>query len=163
MNLNHGSRTAEKPEGNGTLKRENDGNEILSQVLRLIKVLAESNNRWSIENPHSSFLFRQVGIVQLIENDDVHEAVFDQCEYGLTFPDCLRGERCKKRTRVIGNFPEIRTLNLDCSGTHAHVHALGGVSTEHGWKRRSKLAGSYPADLCKAWARALKQSLENEC
>lgn len=88
----------------------------------------------------------------------MHSVSFDQCAYGLR----LMGEQnrygpCKKHTRFVGNFKQIVELERKCSCKQTHVHAVGGVRTRHGWKRRSELAGHYPAALAKQYSLIVSQ------
>ena len=159
VNLNGGSRTAAMPEGNGSLPREVKGNMILNRVLGLVKIINSAGSKWSIENPHSSFLFKQAKVRELLGQRLVFEVVLDQCEYGLTFPDCHEHQRCKKTTRIIGNIQNLYLLDLKCKGDHQHVHAIGSVMTPHGSQKRSRLAGAYPLRLCRAWAAALASEI----
>ena len=155
VNLNGGSRTATMPEGNGSLQREVTGNKILARVLSLVKIISDAGSRWSIEKPHPSLLLKQAKVRELLDQRSVSEVVLDQCEYGLTFPDCHDGQQCKKTTRIIGNIQNLYLLDLKCKGEHQHVHAIGSVMTQHGSQKRSRLAGAYPPKLCRAWAKAL--------
>ena len=127
----------------------------MDRVLGLVKIVTDAGSKWSIENPHSSFLFKQAKVKELLGQRLVSEVVLDQCEYGLTFPDCHEGQRCKKTTRIIGNIQNLYLLDLKCKGDHQHVHAIGSVMTPHGSQKRSRLAGAYPPELCRAWAKAL--------
>ena len=81
----------------------------------------------------------------------------DQCSYGLK----LRGENgvlgpCKKPTFFAGSLDGLEQLERRCSCVVKHVHAVGGVKTNRGWKRRSELAGHYPIKLCLAYAKLLE-------
>jgi len=134
------------------LPREILGNELLARSIRIIETLEEAGNYWSIENPQSSYLFRQVSVERLKEQASCHEAVFDQCMYGLKVPGCGVDVFCRKSTRVISNLSHLVGLVKRCSRNHAHEQALGSVWTHHGWQRRTKLAGRYPVQLCRMWA-----------
>ena len=55
--LNGGTRTREKPLGNGSLLREKIGNTQMKQMFRLIDVFDELSIPWTVENPESPALF----------------------------------------------------------------------------------------------------------
>ena len=84
----------------------------------------------------------------------------DQCAYGLKLPDQggVYGP-CKKHTRFAGNMIGLNQLARRCSCDTNHVHAVGGVRTQDGWKKRSELAGHYPAALCKKYASIVSQHI----
>jgi len=155
---NGGTRRRHCPAGLGTLQREIEGNEILRRTMQLIRVLEDNNNHWSLENPHSSYVWWMPDMRNHLQSKHMHSVSFDQCAYGLR----LMGEQnrygpCKKHTRFVGNFKQIVELERKCSCKQTHVHAVGGVRTRHGWKRRSELAGHYPAALAKQYSLIVSQ------
>ena len=80
---------------------------------------------------------------------------FDQCAYKLQFPDSLPHQFVLKRTVIMTNMAELRTLEARCPGksaAHEHVHAQGTVRWKGRTHRRSALAGHYPQELCDRWA-----------
>lgn len=150
---NGGTRRKHKPEGDGSLEREIVGNEILRRTLVLIDILEKSGNKWSLENPDSSYAWWMPGLLEKANNPHVETAVLDQCAYGLRLmgTDNKYGP-CKKHTRFIGNIQGLSSLAKTCKCRQPHVHAVGGVRTKAGWKRRSELAGHYPAALAYAYS-----------
>jgi len=152
VNMNAGTRSSDLPEGNGSLAREILGNELLSRGLRIIRALEDAGNYWSVENPQSSYLFKQAAVERLRAEDTCIEAVFDQCMYGLKFPDSSKDVFCRKATRVISNISHLGGLVRRCDRNHLHEHAIGSVWTHSGWQKRTKLAGRYPVPLCQKWA-----------
>ena len=151
---NKGTRRKGCPQGNNTLDREIVGNEILRRTCVLIGILEKHGNHWTLENPASSYAWLMPGLSALVSNPRVNEAVFHQCAYGLKLPD-KNGKLgpCKKHTRVVGNLASLGSLNRSCKCQQPHVHAVGGIRTRQGWKRRSEIAGHYPPELCKSYAR----------
>ena len=153
--LNHGTRSRERPWGDGSLGREEVGNKIIRFVLKLVRVLEYGGNSWSIENPHSSYLFRLPPVRRIIERTSTTSVVLDQCMYGLAFPDRKKDERCKKQTRIISNLALLSSLARKCDLRHRHVHAFDGVKIDGHWVKRSALAARYPSRLCDAWSKAV--------
>ena len=150
---NKGTRRKHCPEGLGILLRETVGNEILRRTLVLIDILEKNGNFWTVENPSSSYLWCMPRVVKKIQQEGNSLVSLDQCCYGLKLRDS-EGELgpCKKPTKFLGNLPGLHELKRSCSCAGLHVHAVGGVKTKQGWKRRSELAGHYPLKLCTAYA-----------
>lgn len=74
-----------------------------------------------------------------------HEVHLHQCSYGLMLRDSQgRYGPCKKPTRIIGNLHTLKDLAQSCTCKKQHVHAVGGVRTPSGWRRRSDLGGITP-------------------
>lgn len=93
-----------------------------------------------------------------LELDDCFSVTFDQCRYGLKLrDDDGKLAPCKKATCIVGNVDSLSSLHRKCLCTCSHVHAVGGVRTPQGWKRRSELAGHYPIQLCDAYAQAMSE------
>ena len=67
-------------------------------------------------------------------------------------------ELAKKPTRFAGTMPFLNSLGSKCTGEHSHVAVLGGVKVNNKWVRRSQIAGSYPLQLCQAYAKAFERS-----
>jgi hypothetical protein len=150
--LNKGTRTKTKPEGNGALRREIIGNEILHRTVYLCKLLKESGSFFTIENPKSSYAWDMAAMRDLLDSDNCSKVDLDQCEYGLYIPDEL-GELglAKKSTCFGGNLPGLSHMSRKCQKLHKHVQVIGSVRTAKGWEKRSTLAGAYPVDLCKRY------------
>ena len=150
--LNKGTRTKTKPEGNGALRREIIGNEILHRTVYLCKLLKENGSFFTIENPKSSYAWDMAAMRDLLDSDNCSKVDLDQCEYGLYIPDEL-GELglAKKSTCFGGNLPGLSHMSRKCQKLHKHVQVIGSVRTAKGWEKRSTLAGAYPVDLCKRY------------
>ena len=159
---NGGTRRKSNPKGNGSLPREKLGNEILRRAMILISILEESGNFWTIENPQSSYLWDMKAVQKCIKKFSNCLVKLDQCVYGLSLigTDGVVGP-CKKPTRFLGNFMELSQLTASCRCQTSHVHAVGGVHTKSGWKKRSELAGHYPLKLCNAYAKIVSQLCNN--
>ena len=150
--MNNGTRTAQCPEGDGTLDREIKGNKIAERTFILCRILYEHNNFFTIENPRTSHAWNLKSLVKLFSDTKCTRVDFDQCEYGLKIPDDSGVDGlARKSTSVVGTLPNLTCLCRKCSGSHSHVQVIGGVKTKGGWKRRSTLAGAYPLQLCNAY------------
>lgn len=160
---NGGTRRKTNPQGNGTLPREVLGNLILERTLILIQILEKHGNWWTLENPRSSYVWLMPGLADKLNHPKYFEAVMHQCAYGLRLKDSEgRYGPCKKHTRFLGNLPGLADLSRTCSCQTAHVHAVGGVKTRTGWRRRSELAGHYPLTLCQAYAQIAIEAREQQ-
>ena len=158
---NGGTRRKTCPQGTGVLRREEIGNRILERTLILISILEKHGNYWTLENPRSSYLWDMPGVWDRIQDSKYCVAIMDQCSYGLKLLDKngLLGP-CKKPTLFLGNIPGLACLAAKCQCSVEHVHAVGGVRTKHGWRKRSELAGHYPLKLCNAYVKMIHQLVE---
>ena len=153
---NGGTRRIHCPQGDGTLAREVEGNLLLARTLCLISILERHGNFWTLENPLTSYVWCMDSMKRKLEQENCFSVTFDQCSYGLKLRDD-KGDLgpCKKATRIVGNVNSLLNLQRKCSCKAKHIHAVGGVRTPQGWKRRSELAGHYPIQLCDAYAQAI--------
>lgn len=157
---NGGTRRKHCPAGLDVLPREIKGNLILNRTLKLIGVLTKAGNWWTLENPKSSYVWLMPDFLRWIEHHTTNTAVMHQCAYGLRLPgvDGTYGP-CKKHTQFVGNLPHLNEMSQLCNCRGPHVHAVGGVKTKKGWKRRSELAGHYPSRLCRKYGEIVSQML----
>ena len=81
-NLNGGTRTRSRPEGDGPVEREVIGNVLAFAIARLCSLLIGTGAYFSIENLASSRLWWLV----CISNLDGFYVDFSQCMYGLVPP-----------------------------------------------------------------------------
>ena len=96
---NGGTRRRHCPEGAGVLQREIEGNIIFRRTMQLIDILEKHGNYWTLENPHSSYVWWMPEMISKSHKKNTSYAILDQCAYGLR----LRGSGntygpCKKRT-----------------------------------------------------------------
>ena len=98
-------------------------------------------------------MFEVPAVKRLTFKKDVSCVSFDQCMFGLKIPgsDLL----VKKFTKIIGNV-NLSSLAIKCDKSHNHIAAIGSIKTPEGWRRRTSLAGAYPAALCTALERAVR-------
>jgi hypothetical protein len=157
---NGGTRTRENPAGNGTKEKERLGNEQARTVARLCWLQWSVGNFFSIENPDSSKLWFYDPIKQLSE---IAKPVrFDQCCFSLRPPKNFVDNDSvyiKKPTRLLTNMEQLLCLQRTCPGTscnHKHRTCWGKVRTTHGMISVAKAAGSYPNQLCAAWAEGVR-------
>lgn len=161
QNLNGGTRSKDKPEGDNSLLRERVGNEIAKRTCYVCMVLLEHGNFFTIENPKTSLAWYLKELKHLESLIGVSTVEFDQCEYGLKIPGADGKEGlAKKATRIMCNLPHLSCLSRTCGKQHGHVQVIGGVRTASGWKRRSELAGAYPRALCAQYHRCCEKMFQ---
>ena len=161
QNMNKGTRTCDMPLGDGSLKRERDGNEILRRTLYLCQLLHDHGSFFTLENPLTSLAWKVQDMQDMIERCNCKCVRLDQCQFGLQIPDEKgRLGLAKKPTLFVGTLPNLEWLNQRCQHQHDHVAVLGGVKVQGKWKRRSQLAGSYPRELCRAYVRAFEKAFK---
>ena len=164
--MNGGTRRLLTPYGDGSLAREVEANEELRQVVELCHLAAKSRVYFSIENPSNSYILYTHEIKQLLKLTNAQVFVFDQCCYGLNFPDSQSHEFCKKPTAIITNMPGLAKISRRCPGIsnqHKHVYAWGAMKASDvpfgSSLKRAAAAGTYPAALCNEWASLVVNSL----
>ena len=153
----HGTRTAQRPQGDGTRANEKHGNLLLRHSIRIIHACIRCNVLWSLENPKQSFLFLMPSVKRLLSCRSTYSVVFDQCMYGLCDPTSKL--LYQKSTRLLTNCRGLTQLAKPCDRTHVHEQVVGKVLVNSKWISRSVLAGSYPVLLCKQWAQLVHQTL----
>ena len=168
QSLNDGTRTQARPEGDGCQYREVLGNLLAVNSIRIAHAQIDSGNYFSIENPKSSMLWKFEPMLDLMSRSFLVD--FDQCSYGLclesmvkdprrAFPNPRGQNTVKKPTSLLTNMEALKSLERTCSCSSKHVPRMGGVSTKHGYKKLSALAGAYPQPLCRKWALAVAGAL----
>ena len=161
QNMNKGTRSKQNPLGDGSLKRERDGNLILERTLVLCRILHENGSFFTLENPHSSFAWHTPQMTKVIAECNCDSIVLDQCEYGLVIPDDSGNlKHAQKPTRFVGTMPHLCDMSRRCTHDHEHVAVLGGVKVQGRWQKRSQLAGCYPLQLCQSYARSFEKSFK---
>jgi len=105
---------------------------------------------WTLENPLSSKLWAWPPLAKYLRTHTHRSAEVHMCMYGATY---------LKPTRLCGSLPRLDELERLCCGGHLHERLQGTVKVpcptdpaklKAIWK--TKLAGVYPAPLCRAWA-----------
>ena len=158
--MNGGTRRKDRPEGTGESVSEEAANVLARFVARAAEKQAQAGGLFSIENPDQSYLWEFGPFVKLRSKH--LEVVFDQCMFGLCFCDDLEGKwTVKKRTRLLTNSSRLGDLSRLCDGSHVHHTCLGKVRLKGHSYDLARLAGAYPAALCAAWARSLRDELRS--
>lgn len=158
QNLNKGTQTKQQPMGDGSLKREKAGNEIMLRTIHFCKLLHEHGSFFTLENPSTSYAWDTNAMKDFILKRSCSVVPLDQCMYGLTVPDD-QGDLglARKSTLLVGTMPNLNRLECKCNHQRPHVPVVGGVKHEGRWQKRSTLAGSYPSKLCSAYVRAFEK------
>ena len=151
--FNGGTRTADRPQGDGSLDREVHGNNQATAVAKLCWAQHRANGWFSIENPRGSFVWNFGPILELASI--CIDVDFDMCEYGLLPPHLTESDSVfiKKPTRLRTNLNALSALSCKCSGTHKHFACMGHVRVGGKSVRVSTAAGVYPRRLCRRWAK----------
>eukprot|EP00438_Fugacium_kawagutii_P030304 Skav204412 [mRNA] locus=scaffold398:166413:168713:- [translate_table: standard] len=161
QNMNKGTRTASQPAGNGSLDRELLGNELLRRTVHLCRLLHEAGSFFTIENPHTSWVWSMPEIRALGNLTGAKKVGLDQCCYGLKIPDSEhKWGLAKKGTFFFGTLPNLENLAAKCTHDHAHVPVIGGVKVRGKWQKRSSLAGAYPQPLCTAYHSCCRKAFQ---
>ena len=133
------------------------GNKLLVNSLKLIYAAIRYNVFWTLENPARSLMFLMPSVCKLLQAKSTGSVLFDQCMYGLHDPESKL--LYQKRTRIIGNLPQLQLLCRDCSHDHVHEQIVGQTHLHGKSIGRSVVAGAYPPLLCTALAKAAQQAV----
>lgn len=122
QSMNKGTRSSKLPLGDGTLRRERVGNEILRRTLHLCQLFLARGSFFTLENPLSSFAWKIPKMIMVSQKCNCKSVSLDQCMYKLFIPD-TNGEpkRAKKPTKFLGTMPLLERLNLKCTRDHQHT------------------------------------------
>ncbi|CAK0800076.1 unnamed protein product [Prorocentrum cordatum] len=145
QNCGPGTRTADRPQGDGTRPAERQGNSLGLTTAAGCTALGEEGGLWVVENPLP---------LRLMAREGVYLVECDMCQFGLAPPDEPEA-RHKKSTYLLGNFPELRRLGRRCQGKCKHVHLEGAVKIAGRWQKRAALASAYTPEFAQALAAAL--------
>ena len=104
QNLNKGTRSTLRPQGDDSLEREKLGNRLAIVVCLLCRAQHDMGNFFSIENPRSSFLWKFGPVQELVELFDSVD--FDQCMYGLEPPNSNFPQPQEPTPISKSNFPQ---------------------------------------------------------
>ena len=159
QNMNKGTRTKHRPEGDDSLQRERLGNQILRRTIHLCHLLHAHGSFFTLENPLSSWAWKMPEMCHLLSSTGSKIISLDQCMLGLKIPHNNGVMRAtKKPTIFAGTMPHLEGLSIRCSHDHEHVAVLGGVKWGNKWQKRSSLAGNYPARLCQTYSRCFEKA-----
>ncbi len=155
MMWNGGTRTCEKPYGDGTLDREILGNKQLAAAWRLMCVFLELGIPFTIENPAESMVWNSNEMKELARHPQYEAALIDQCMHHLRPVDWngATDVRIRKRTRVAGTVAGLASLRCLCDRKHEHSWAVGRCRVNNKRVSRARAAGAYPLSLCQSLAR----------
>ena len=154
--LNGLGRTKESPWGDETRRCVRDANLVTAFLLRCVRLLEGRGDKWSIENPKTSYLWSVPQLRRLSFKAGVARVIIDQCEYGLAHPAAPPGHFYKKPTVILSNWLKLESLSKTCSAKHVHMDIRGSL-VRLGAKlvKPTFAAGRYSQALCRAWAGCL--------
>jgi hypothetical protein len=156
--LNHGTRSQERPGGDGSLAREDKGNVEADVTALLCDAVATIGGYFCVENPQTSLLFVYDKMKAVLCKYGCETTLMHQCAYGLKLPGASKYEFCRKATNFVSNMKEICILHKLCPGIndkHKHLHAWGSAKVGGKAVSRAKAAGAYPRELCCAYSQVL--------
>ena len=165
--FNGSTRTAERPEGDGSNPSEVEGNVVAEFTSSWMGELDDGDQGCALETPWPAFMFKLPCFLKLLRSHpNFFIVTFDQCELGLRaimpkeakgFDDAFH----RKRTCLLTNIPQMKRLSkFRCRGCHVHMPLEGSVRLSDGtWTLRSVAAQSYPRKMCRelafAWSKFL--------
>ncbi|CAK9081636.1 unnamed protein product [Durusdinium trenchii] len=135
-------------------QRLEDGRTLMRFALELAKLQLKEKRHCILENPKPSAAWKEPEMRKFIEENDVHEAAFDQCRFGLMN---LAGQLHRKATVVASSSPLVveRLHGMCCRRDHDHAQVIGGSKvTAH--------AGIYPLALARAFVRGIEDQFDKD-
>ena len=125
------------------------GNCMLEKTVELVKMCLSNGVAFTIENPISSYLWQWPDLQKLLSIHDKLEWVkYDNCAYGRPY---------KKRTKILVSGDFLRPVAKNCSCTKQHVILSGWNKGQKNRKMApTSPASVYPKELCKVWAKCIK-------
>ncbi|CAK9063210.1 unnamed protein product, partial [Durusdinium trenchii] len=135
-------------------QRLEDGRTLMRFALELAKLQLKEKRHCILENPKPSAAWKEPEMRKFIEENDVHEAAFDQCRFGLMNLD---GQLHRKATVVASSSPLVveRLHGMCCRRDHDHAQVIGGSKvTAH--------AGIYPLALARAFVRGIEDQFDKD-
>ena len=164
--MNGGTRRLNSPHGDGSLSRETEANAELLLVISLCQLASELSVYFSIENPANSYMFHTPESKSMLKQTNSQIISFDQCCFGLKFPDSKPDSFCKKLTALLTNMHSLAKLAQRCPGIsriHQHTYAWGAMKASDVLQgpplKRAAAAGAYPPKLRSAWANLVVEAL----
>lgn len=123
----------------------------VSTTVQVCKWQYRRGKLFLFEHPRGSRAFEEEEVLEPMQLPGVYVCEADMCQYGMNVDG--RGLN-QKPTRWITNSRHIaRLLQRRCRGGHQHVALMGGLA---------KKAAEYPAELCKAVVKGLKEHLREK-
>ena len=152
-----GTRTPQRPLGQGTCPKEAYGNLLAKHSSLIISVCIQHGALWTLESPRSSMLFNLNCFKRILNHPSSKRVNFDFCMFGLVDP--VSDLPYKKATTIVGNVRGLETLQRTCDRTHMHEVVMSGIHFEGHWQKRSVLAGRYPPEFCQLLASLVRTHL----
>ena len=159
-NPNLCTRTKDKPQGDGTLPKEVQGNITFAEALWILWLCVRYGVSVSLEHPTQSKAFYFQLLAFLLDNGYLFKVVYDSCAWYKRPADWnpAKGDlRVQGPSTLYTNNDHLVVLKKMCvdSGTHTHEPAQGRLSS--GAPRTSHKA-QYSQPFCVAFAHALRSS-----
>lgn len=119
-----------------------------------IQLLLRCDGYFSLENPLTSKLWQFPLIEPLFRLKRCIFIRWDMCMYGAPH---------KKPTALLTNLGALAVLGRQCDHSHQHIQLRGSetvlVDGKTTTQSKTKRAGEYPLELCKAWAQVVQDTL----
>ena len=156
--LNETTRTLDRPEGDGTLEKEVEGNRLMAISLFLVIMCIAYGVFFTLEHPKPSRVWRLPLVLFLLTLPGIFLVEFDQCAW-VKRPgdwDPAHGDvRTKKCTYMLTNNPHMRVLGKKCADTGPHTHETVMGLSRTGEKRSAESA-EFSKLLAKVYASATR-------
>ena len=147
-----GTRTRDRPAGDGTKQKEADANLLWRGMCRIAARVGGKGGGVSVEVPVGCSAVRLPEWELLTRALALRPVCVDLCAYGAGPPASTSAPRAayRKRVHLWTNIPELLCVARECPGDHIHVRARGGIRVGGRSHRRATLAAVLPPAFCDA-------------
>ena len=111
------TRSAHRPEGDGSVPKECRGNQHVDFVCKVIDACVLAGVAWTLEQPRTSLMWLMPGLLKRLRKDAVHWSRFTMCCYGTLY---------MKPTMFAGSCAWLAELDGKCTCTGKHSVTLSG-------------------------------------
>lgn len=136
-------------------RRRVEAEVLLRFGVQVCQLQRELGGDFSFEHPKTADSWMEECVQDLMECNDVHEVVFDQCCFGLKDP--VSGKPYQKGTRIITTNEYMkRLMNRRCNREHVHERLEGQIKIGGKWVNRTRCAQVYPRMMVETMIKAIR-------
>ena len=135
-------------------QRLEDGRTLMRFALELATLQLEGGRHCLLENPKPSAAWKEPEMRKFIEENNVFEANFDQCRFGLRNAS---GDLHRKATLVVSSSSDVldQLDGMVCKRDHFHAPVIGGSKV-------TAQAGIYPMSLARAIVKGIELQFDRQ-
>eukprot|EP00435_Cladocopium_sp_Y103_P060549 s295_g22.t1 len=125
----------------GDAERVRIANQLFEYSCKIFLLACATGTLVTMESPRGSYFWLTCWVPHLLATVDV---------YCGDFQVCMLGGTRDKWTRIIGNFPDVSSLNIPCNGQHSHEPWGFAKDLDGSQVWATALESKYPKKMCVA-------------